>query len=78
MALGADETVSSGHLRLLRIDVHFFKVQDCKRLNDGQAAADVADTQMTDAGHNVAADVFADFFQIIAQCCFLLNNSLPR
>ena len=72
MALGADKAVAAFHLRIGRVDVHFFKIQDSKCFHNGQAAADVADTQVSDAGHDITADIFADFFQIVAQWNFLL------
>ena len=73
VALRADEAIPARHLRILRVDVHFLKVQNGKCFHHGQAAADVADAQMSDAGENITADILADFFQIVVQRFVLLD-----
>ena len=67
VALRADKAVASRHFRLGRVDVHFFKVQHGEQLDDGEAAADVADAQMPDAGHDITADILANGFQMGVQ-----------
>jgi hypothetical protein len=72
VTLRADEAVSSRHPGLLRVDVHLLKIQNGKGLHHGQAAADVPDAEMPDAGHDITADILADFLQIVVQFAFLL------
>jgi hypothetical protein len=67
MSLGTNETVASLHLRILWVDVHRLKVKYRERFNNGQTAADMTDTEMPDACHDIAAYVFANFFKIVAQ-----------
>ena len=39
VSLGEDHTVSAGCLRVLRIDVHFFKIEVCQNVGDGEGSA---------------------------------------
>ena len=67
MSLRADKPVAPRHFGLSRVNVHFLKVQYCQQLHNGQAAAYMAYAQMTDAGHDIAADILAFFFKIAVQ-----------
>ena len=75
MPFRADKAVASRLFRLVRVDVHCFKIQHGQKLDDRKAAADVTDAQASDAGQNIAADVLCDFLQILFQSFVLLFNS---
>ena len=67
MTLGANETVTTGHFGVLGVNVHFLEIKYCQKIRNGQAAADMADTDAADALDNIAADILGNLLQITAQ-----------
>ena len=65
VALRADQPVAAGHFGIRGVDVHLFKIEHGQQLHHRQAAADMPDAEMTDGGHDIAADILADFFDVL-------------
>ena len=73
MSLGQYKTVPVGLSRISGVDVHLFKIQHGQQLDDGKAAADVADAEMPDGFQGVAADVQTVLFERRIQESVLLG-----
>ena len=67
VSLRAYEPVAPGHFRVLRVYVHLLKIQNGQKLDYRKAAAYMADAEIADARHDIAADILAYFFKITVQ-----------
>ena len=72
MALGANQTVASGHLGILGVNVHFLEIQHGQQVRNGKAAANMTHANAAYAFYDIAAYVAGNLLQITAQFSILL------